>query len=130
MKKDIFYDIALQTLEKYDIIYCVLLRENDFKKESGLFFMDLEMVKYLAQLGNLTFNDEELEKTAKEMTNIIDIMDTIKDVDICYEPIKDNHNVYLKDLRVDNSAKSFETEKILANAVQSENCFVVPKVVE
>ncbi len=92
--------------------------------------MDLEMVKYLSKLGKLNFTDEELEKAAKDMTSIIEIMDTIKEIDITYEPIKDNHNVYLNGLREDAAMDSFPTEKILQNAVNSESCFVVPKVVE
>jgi aspartyl-tRNA(Asn)/glutamyl-tRNA(Gln) amidotransferase subunit C len=92
--------------------------------------MDLEMVKYLSKLGELSFTDEELEKAAADMTSIIEIMDTIKEIDIVYDPLKDNHDVYLNDLREDISAASFPTEKILMNAVNSENCFVVPKVVE
>ncbi len=92
--------------------------------------MDIEMVRHLSDLGKLTFTDEELEKVAKDMTGIIKIMDTIKEIDISYDPIKDNHNVYLNGLREDRSMDSFPTEKILQNAVNSENCFVVPKVVE
>lgn len=91
--------------------------------------MDLEMVKYLAKLGNLSFTDDELIKMAQDMTGIINIMDTIKDFDVSYDPTKDNHNIYLKDLRQDIPDESFSTEKILQNAVNSENCFVVPKVV-
>lgn len=92
--------------------------------------MDLEMVKYLSKLGKLNFTDEELKKAAEDMTSIIEIMDTIKEIDITYEPLKDNHNVYLNGLREDVSMDSFPTDKILQNAVKSENCFVVPKVVE
>lgn len=92
--------------------------------------MDIEMVRHLSNLGKLSFTDEELEKVAKKMTGIIEIMDTIKEIDIAYEPIKDNHNVYLNGLREDKAMDSFPTEKILQNAVNSESCFVVPKVVE
>ncbi len=92
--------------------------------------MDIEMVRHLSDLGKLTFTDGELEKVAKDMTGIIEIMDTIKEIDISYDPIKDNHNVYLNGLREDRAMDSFPTEKILQNAVNSENCFVVPKVVE
>lgn len=92
--------------------------------------MDLDMVRYLSQLGRLSFTDEELEKMAGDMTGIIEIMDTIKEIDVTYEPIKDNHNVYLNDLRKDISADSYPTAKILQNAVNSEDAFVVPKVVE
>lgn len=94
------------------------------------FDLDLEMVSYLSKLGKLSFTDEELKKTAEEMTSIIEIMDTIKEIDVEYNALADNKNVYLNNLREDASEASMPTEKILQNAVNSENCFVVPKVVE
>ena len=90
----------------------------------------LEMVSYLSRLGKLSFTEEELKKTAEEMTNIIEIMDTIKEIDIKYDALADNKNVYLNDLRKDASEPSMPTQKILQNALNSEDCFVVPKVVE
>ena len=92
--------------------------------------MDLEMVSYPSRLGKLSFTEEELKKTAEEMTNIIEIMDTIKEIDIKYDALADNKNVYLNDLREDASEPSMPTQKILQNALNSEDCFVVPKVVE
>ncbi len=92
--------------------------------------MDLEMVKYLAELGKLEFTDEALAKTADEMTDIIELMDTIKDFGLEYDALKDNHNVFLNDLRKDEKLPSMSTEKVLQNAVNSDSCFVVPKVVE
>ncbi len=92
--------------------------------------MDLEMVSYLSRLGKLSFTEEELKKTAEEMTNIIEIMDTIKEIDIKYDALADNKNVYLNDLREDASEPSMPTQKILQNALNSDDCFVVPKVVE
>lgn len=92
--------------------------------------MDLEMVKYLAELGKLEFTDEALAKTADEMTDIIELMDTIKDFGLEYDALKGNHNVFLNDLRKDEKLPSMSTEKVLQNAVNSDNCFVVPKVVE
>lgn len=90
--------------------------------------MDLDMVRYLSELGKLYLSDEELEKMASDMTDIIKIMDTVKEIDVTYEPIKDNHNVYLNDLRKDIPQDSFPTAKILQNAVNTEDSFVVPKV--
>lgn len=92
--------------------------------------MELEMVRYLSKLAKLDFTDEELAQAVKDMTSIIEIMDTIKDIDITYDPYKDNHNVYLEDLRADVAQPSLPTEKLLRNAVNQDNCFVVPKVVE
>lgn len=88
------------------------------------------MIAYLAELGKLHFTPEEMEKMAAEMTSIIEIMDTVKEIDVEYDALADNKNIYLNDLREDRKADSFPTEKILQNAVNDENCFVVPKVVE
>jgi aspartyl/glutamyl-tRNA(Asn/Gln) amidotransferase C subunit len=99
-------------------------------KERSTKSMNLETVKYLAELGKLEFSDEELEKTAGEMTEIINLMDTIKGIDVEYDARKDNHNVFLNDLRRDEKSPSMATEKVLSNAVNSGNSFVVPKIVE
>ncbi len=92
--------------------------------------MDLEMVSYLSELGKLEFNENELKKVAEEMTDIINLMDTIKEIDVKYDALKDNKGIYINDLRKDISKPSMETEKILQNAKNMSNCFVVPKVVE
>ena len=88
--------------------------------------MDLNMVKYLAELSKLEYSDKELAATAEQMTDIIDLMDTVKEIDIT----QDNHDVYLNDLRKDEVIESMPTSKVLSNAVNTNNCFVVPKVVE
>ena len=92
--------------------------------------MDLNMVKYLAELSKLEYSDKELAATAEQMTDIIDLMDTVKEIDITYEDLKDNYDVYLNDLRKDEVIESMPTSKVLSNAVNTSNCFVVPKVVE
>ena len=56
--------------------------------------MDLNMVKYLAELSKLEYSDKELAATAEQMTDIIDLMDTVKEIDITYDDLKDNHDVY------------------------------------
>ena len=55
--------------------------------------MDLEMVSYLSKLGKLYFTDDELKKTAEEMTSIIEIMDTVKEIDVTYNALADKKNV-------------------------------------
>ena len=63
--------------------------------------------------------------------NMVSLYETLHpEIDIQYDAYADNKNVYLNDLREDIKADSFPTEKILQNAVNDENCFVVPKVVE
>ena len=92
--------------------------------------MDLNMVKYLAELSKLEYSDKELAATAEQMTDIIDLMDTVKEIDITYDDLKDNHDVYLNDLRKDEVIESMPTSKVLSNAVNTNIFFVVPKVVE
>ena len=92
--------------------------------------MDLNMVKYLAELSKLEYSDKELAATAEQMTDIIDLMDTVKEIDITYDDLKDNHDVYLNDLRKDEVIESMPTSKVLSNAVNTHNCFVVRMVVE
>ena len=92
--------------------------------------MDMEMVKYLAALSKLEFSDEKLGETAQQMTSIIELMDTVKEIDVTYDAYKDNHDVFLPELRTDSVIPSMETAKIVSNAKSSDNCFVVPKVVE
>lgn len=82
------------------------------------------MVSYLSKLGKLSFTDEELKKTAEEMTSIIEIMDTIKEIDVEYNALADNKNVYLNNLREDESEASMPTEKILQNAVNSQTALL------
>ncbi len=92
--------------------------------------MDTNLVNYLAELSKLEFSQDELSKFSTEMTDIIDLMDTIKEINVTYDDLKDNHNVYLGDIRKDAAASSMPTAKVLQNAVNTNNCFVVPKVVE
>ena len=82
------------------------------------------------RIGKASFYKRRNGANGSEMTSIIEIMDTVKEIDIQYDAYADNKNVYLNDLREDIKEDSFPTEKILQNAVNDENCFVVPKVVE
>jgi len=86
--------------------------------------LDLQMIAYLAELGKLHFTKEEMEQMASEMTSIIEIMDTVKEIDIQYDAYADNKNVYLNDLREDIKEDSFPTEKILQNAV-NDGCRII-----
>lgn len=92
--------------------------------------MDQKMAQYLAELSKLQFSEPELEKVTGEMTDIIELMDTIREIDVTYDALKDNHNVFLPEIRADVVHESMPTDKVLKNAVNSDNCFVVPKVVE
>lgn len=92
--------------------------------------MDLEAVKYLSELGKLGLSDEEAKRAAGDMAGIIEILDIIKEADVIFDPLSGNRGATLNDLREDIKDKPFSTGELMKNAVNSDNCFVVPKVLE
>ncbi|MCL2054253.1 MAG: aspartyl/glutamyl-tRNA amidotransferase subunit C [Oscillospiraceae bacterium] len=92
--------------------------------------MDVNTVKELAALSFLNFTQEESEKAAADLSAEVEELKIVKDLVLEYAPLKDNRGAYLKDLREDIPAPSMPVERLLQNAVNSENSFVVPKVVE
>lgn len=90
---------------------------------------DVEMTKHLAELSKLVFDDDELEKVTAEMSDIINLMDKVQEIDPSAETYA-LPAVEYKDLRTDNARESLETEKIIKNAkAVKDNAFAVPKVV-
>ncbi len=92
--------------------------------------MELKTIQHLCELSKLNYDEDGLKKVMGEMSDIIDLMDTIKSFDLTYDDTKDNNSISFGDVREDEAQASFPTEKLLANAENTENCYVVPKVVE
>ncbi len=89
---------------------------------------DVKLVQHLCNLSKLTLTDEELESFTSDMEVIIGIMDSIKEVPIEGE-IRRDPGVPFSEVRRDESAPSYPTEKILENAKEKEDhYFEVPKV--
>ena len=90
---------------------------------------DVELTKHLAELSKLTFSDAELEKVTAQMSDIIDLMDMVKEIDPS-KPTFALEAVNYDDLRADTARESFATDKIIENAkAVKNNACVVPKVV-
>lgn len=87
---------------------------------------------HIAELSKLSFTDEEGEKMAKQMGDIIALMDTIRNFDIEYDDTKDNNQICYARLREDKAEESFPSEKLMQNAVTggNEDCYVLPKMME
>lgn len=87
---------------------------------------------HIAELSKLSFTDEESEKMAEQMGDIIELMDTIRDFDLQYDDTKDNNQIPYGDLREDKPMESFPTEKLMQNAVTGGDgdCYVLPKMME
>ncbi len=92
--------------------------------------MERDTLKHLCKLSRLSFDESGAEKLLSEMTDIIGLMDTIKDFDLTYDDRMDHNSIAYTDVREDIPQPSFPAEKLLSNAVSAEGCYVVPKVVE
>lgn len=94
--------------------------------------IDTATLDHIAELSKLSFTDEEREKMAEQMSDIITLMDTIKDIDIQYDDTKDENEISYADLREDKAGASFPTERLLQNteAGGDGDCYVLPKMME
>lgn len=92
--------------------------------------MEVKTIQHLCELSKLNYDEAGLEKVMGEMSSIIELMDTIKSFDLTYDDTKDNNIIRFEETREDVAQPSFPPEKLLANAENTEGCYVVPKVVE
>ncbi|MDE6725980.1 MAG: Asp-tRNA(Asn)/Glu-tRNA(Gln) amidotransferase subunit GatC [Ruminiclostridium sp.] len=94
--------------------------------------MEKAELEHIAELSKLSFTEEEGEKMAEQMGDIIALMDTIRDFDIEYDDTKDNNQISYAQLREDKAEESFPTEKLMQNAVTggADDCYVLPKMME
>ena len=89
-----------------------------------------ELVKHLANLSRLNFNEDEIENFKKEFTQTLNQIDELQSVDT--ENVEFyNRIIDAEDLREDVVKPSLTNEEVLKNAPKkSRGAIVVPKVVE
>lgn len=92
--------------------------------------MELKTIQHLCELSKLNYDEEALEKVASEMTDIISLMDGIKEFDLSYDDTKDNNSISFGEVREDIAKPSLSPEKLMQNAKSVDGCYVVPKVVD
>lgn len=92
--------------------------------------MDIKTFHHLCNLSKLNYSEAEQEKTNVQMSDIIDLMDTIKDYNISYDDTMDKNEISYEELREDAPEPSFDTEKLQQNTQPRDNCYVVPKIME
>ena len=92
--------------------------------------MDKKTLIHLSNLGKINFTDEEIDKFGNDMSEIVALMDTIKEFDVSYDDTKDNNAVLFSDLRDDVAAESFPVDELLKNTEHIDDCYIVPKVVD
>lgn len=94
--------------------------------------IDKATLDHIAELSKLSFTDEETEKMIEQMSDIITLMDTIRDIDIQYDDTKDKNEIPYAQLREDKAGESFPAEKLLQNTVPGGDgdCYAMPKMME
>lgn len=91
--------------------------------------IDISLTNRLAQLSKLSFNERELDGMTQQMTDIIQLMDKLREFDLSDEEHRHSPQKY-ENLRQDTIGESCERELILKNSENvSGNSFSVPKVV-
>lgn len=90
-----------------------------------------DTIEHIAGLARLNITEAEKDKLTLEMENILSYVDKLNELDTSgLKPME--HVIPLKNvLREDKVEKSYDRDRMLANAPSSEDgCFKVPKVVE
>ncbi len=93
--------------------------------------LDKKDVEKVARLARLEITDEEAEKYGAQLSNIINFVEQLSEVDTDnVEPLASVVDIQLR-LREDEFTDGGVRDDVLANAPESlEGFFVVPKVVE
>lgn len=92
--------------------------------------MEQDTLRHLCKLSRLSYDEKEAPRLLAEMTDIIALMDTIRDFDLSYDDTKDNNSVSFGMVREDTAKPSFTADRLLSNAKSKDDCYVVPKVVD
>lgn len=91
-----------------------------------------EDIKKVAKLARISISDAEVEKFSSEITNIMDWIDQLSEVDTeGVEPIAGVGGYTLRGREEDKVTDGGIQDKVLSNAPKSKfGCYVVPKVVD
>ena len=94
--------------------------------------MEKSTLLHIAELSKLSFTDEEAETMMEQMGDIIDFMDTIRDVRLEYDDTGDKNEIPYQQLRADTAEGSYPSEKLLKNAETdgTGSCYTIPKMME
>ena len=93
--------------------------------------LDTSLITYLAKLSKLELSDSDKERLASEMSAIVDLMDTMSEVNMEDNTNLNGEGIGLDSLREDEVVPSYDTETILRNAAhKKDGFFEVPKIME
>jgi aspartyl-tRNA(Asn)/glutamyl-tRNA(Gln) amidotransferase subunit C len=104
----------------------------DSKKDKGAQgIITRQTVEHVAHLARIALKTEELDKFSKQLKEILNFIDSLKQVEV--KDIKPTSHILPIEnvLRQDDPGKSLTPEQTMENAPQKKgNFFIVPKVVD
>ena len=89
--------------------------------------VSLEEVEYIANLAKLKFNEEEKIKMQEDLSNILDYMKVLNDIDTKDIEVEGMMSTNLNVMRKDENIKFEDSKRILENSVTSENFIIAPE---
>lgn len=93
--------------------------------------LDTDLITYLAKLSKLELSDSDKERLASEMSAIVDLMDTMSEVNMEDHIHLNGEGISLESLREDEVVPSYDREIIIRNAShKKDGFFEVPKIME
>lgn len=93
--------------------------------------LTIEEAKHVARLAALRLSDEELETMRAQLSNILDYIDMLKEVDVGDVPPTAQVTELLNVMRTDEVRPSLPREDVLANAPdQQDGMFRVKAIFE
>lgn len=92
--------------------------------------ISIEELKHIANLSNLYFSDEELQKYAYDMSSVVEFANELSKIDTTGVEITNSilgeYNIFRKD----EIKQSFDRDLLLDNAPeQGDGMFKIPKVI-
>jgi len=93
--------------------------------------LSYEQVRHIAWLARLGLSEEEVEKFSLQLSNILENVEILQQVDTTNVPPA-THTIPLQNvLRKDDVAESYSQSDVLSNAPkQAEKCFKVQAILE
>lgn len=91
--------------------------------------LSLDDVRKVALLARLRLSDEELAKMQHQLSDILDFMQVLQEVDVTDVPVTAQVTDVVNIVRPDDVRPSLPVEEALANAPQSENGYFKVKPV-
>lgn len=93
--------------------------------------IDKDTIKYIANLAMIKIDEDEEEKYAKSLEQILTYTEILNNIDSNDLPEDDEFKTEFNKFRPDEVKLNNDTEELLSNAPESQNnMFKIPKVIQ